>query len=328
MVAPVVVAAVVPRVARAARPWLLTVTAGVLAVATLGFLAVPDSSRGAGVLVLASASETGEPACAGPVSPPGEGARSVVAAAAQAGFRGTLLQVAVAVAMAESGHDPLATNVNTDRFRSVDYGLWQINGYYHPEKLAAGDWRDPFDNAVMARKVFDEAGGWSPWVTFNEGLHLPHMAAAAAAVAGGGAAFAPPPCEPVAQLGTGQLGLPVVGRRSSPFGWRTHPVYGTRKLHGGLDIAQGCGTPVVAADAGMVEQASFQGSYGNVVVIGHGDLKTAYAHLSGFKVRSGAVAKGATIGYIGTTGTSTGCHLHFEVRVGSERVDPAPYLDS
>lgn len=126
---------------------------------------------------------------------------------------------------------------------------------------------------------------------------------------------------------SGGFATPTSGRFSSPFGYRMHPVYGYSKLHKGADIATGCGTPVVAAQDGVVESAKWNGSYGNYVVLQHGgSLSTAYAHLEGFAVTSGSVSKGETIGYVGTTGVSTGCHLHFEVREGGEFVDPMGYL--
>lgn len=144
------------------------------------------------------------------------------------------------------------------------------------------------------------------------------------------AAAAPDAAAAVAAVpaGNGGLQTPVEGRNSSPYGNRTHPITGAQKLHGGTDIANSCGTPVVAAEDGFVESAKWNGSYGNIIVITHPDagLSTAYAHLEAFAVTSGPVARGEVVGYIGTTGMSTGCHLHFEVRTGGEQVDPIPYL--
>ena len=89
-------------------------------------------------------------------------------AAAAAGFTGTDLPIAVAVAQAESGGNPLATHVNSDG--STDLGLWQINNRAHPDLIASGDWRDPASNARMAYSVWQAAGGsFSPWVTFTTG---------------------------------------------------------------------------------------------------------------------------------------------------------------
>ena len=106
----------------------------------------------------------------------------VAQVAAAAGFTGEDLTLAVAIASAESSHRPHLTNQNSDSHRSVDYGLWQINGYYHPDKMAMGDWGNPWDNAKMAYAVWSESGGsWKPWVTFNKGRHQQFMATASEA---------------------------------------------------------------------------------------------------------------------------------------------------
>ena len=127
---------------------------------------------------------------------------------------------------------------------------------------------------------------------------------------------------------SGQLFWPTSGSIVSGFGWRTHPIFGTRRFHAGVDIGGACGQPIWAADDGRVLSAGSSGGYGNFTVIDHGNgLATAYAHQSSFAVSSGAhVRRGQTIGYVGTTGYSTGCHLHFEVRVNGNPVDPVPYL--
>lgn len=127
------------------------------------------------------------------------------------------------------------------------------------------------------------------------------------------------------------LSDPVNARISSSFGYRIHPILGYRKLHAGTDFAASCGTPVRAAADGRVVSAGWGGGYGNLVVIAHGivdgdSLATAYAHLSEYEVRSGSVSRGDVIGYIGTTGSSTGCHLHFETRVNGTAVDAMGYL--
>ncbi|WP_336923245.1 peptidoglycan DD-metalloendopeptidase family protein [Aquipuribacter sp. SD81] len=125
----------------------------------------------------------------------------------------------------------------------------------------------------------------------------------------------------------GGMAMPASGPITSPFGWRTHPVYGDRRFHKGIDVGASCGTPVVAARSGSVTSASWHGSYGNIIVVEHGDgLSTAYAHLQGFATGGGSVERGQVIGYVGTTGLSTGCHLHFEVRQGGEPVNPMGYL--
>ncbi|HOU27894.1 MAG TPA: peptidoglycan DD-metalloendopeptidase family protein [Thermoleophilia bacterium] len=128
--------------------------------------------------------------------------------------------------------------------------------------------------------------------------------------------------------GSGALSWPVSGTVVSPFGWRIHPILGYRKLHTGIDIAAGYGTPIHAAGAGVVIYSSWMGGYGNVNIIDHGDgLSTLYAHQSSLAVGNGArVSRGQTIGYVGSTGFSTGPHLHFEVRVNGNPVDPMGYL--
>lgn len=121
---------------------------------------------------------------------------------------------------------------------------------------------------------------------------------------------------------------PINGRISSPYGYRVHPILGTRRLHTGIDLAAGTGTPIKAAGSGTVILAGRWGGYGNAVVIDHGGgLTTVYAHQSRIAVSSGAqVSRGATIGYVGCTGYCTGPHLHFETRVNGTPVDPMRFL--
>jgi murein DD-endopeptidase MepM/ murein hydrolase activator NlpD len=126
----------------------------------------------------------------------------------------------------------------------------------------------------------------------------------------------------------GALYRPVPGGVSSWYGYRIHPIYGDRRLHTGLDMNAGCGEPIRAAAAGRVFLADWKGGYGLTVMIDHGGgMSTMYAHQSSAAVGYGQqVGAGQVIGYIGSTGTSTACHLHFEVRIGGNPVDPAPYL--
>ncbi|MGB3626457.1 MAG: M23 family metallopeptidase, partial [Henriciella sp.] len=118
---------------------------------------------------------------------------------------------------------------------------------------------------------------------------------------------------------------PINGARlSSNFGYRRHPISGYNKLHKGTDFAARSGTPVYAAGHGTVERANRYGGYGNYVRIRHANgYKTAYAHLSRFgKYRSGTrVRQGDIIGYVGSTGASTGPHLHYEVLVNGKQVN-------
>lgn len=132
----------------------------------------------------------------------------------------------------------------------------------------------------------------------------------------------------VAVRGGGQLVWPASGPVTSGYGYRTHPIFGDRRLHTGIDIAAPYGAPVVAADSGVVSYAGVMSGYGNVVVVDHGGgLATVYAHLSSFSVGSGqSVGRGSTIAAVGCTGYCTGTHLHFEVRINGSTVDPMPYL--
>jgi murein DD-endopeptidase MepM/ murein hydrolase activator NlpD len=127
---------------------------------------------------------------------------------------------------------------------------------------------------------------------------------------------------------SGEMLWPTSGAIVSGFGWRTHPIYGTPRFHAGVDIDAACGQPIWAADDGSVISAGWNGGYGNAVIIDHGSgVATLYAHQNSVAVSSGAsVNRGQTIGYVGTTGLSTGCHLHFEVRINGTPVDPVPYL--
>jgi len=117
---------------------------------------------------------------------------------------------------------------------------------------------------------------------------------------------------------------PVNGPVTSGFGYR--PEFGD--FHRGIDIAAPYGTPVAAAADGIVVAAEYRGTYGNMILISHaGGISTVYAHLSGFAVGPGdTVSQGEVIGWIGMTGLTTGPHLHFEVRVGGQFVNPLEYL--
>lgn len=135
--------------------------------------------------------------------------------------------------------------------------------------------------------------------------------------------------------GTGifQWPLPQEYPITSPFGWRTDPLTGEASYHGGTDIAAPGGTPILAAADGIVTVAnstdSWGGSYGYHVKLDHGNgQETLYAHCSSICVTVGQkVVQGEVIGYVGTTGASTGNHLHFEVRVGEERVDAMGWFE-
>jgi murein DD-endopeptidase MepM/ murein hydrolase activator NlpD len=129
-------------------------------------------------------------------------------------------------------------------------------------------------------------------------------------------------------VGNGGWAWPTAGGMASGFGQRLHPILGYYRLHSGVDIGGAQGQAIWAAHDGVVSLAGWNGGYGNAVIIGHGEATTTlYAHMSAFAVSAGQyVTAGQVIGYVGSTGLSTGPHLHFEVRVNGAPVDPRPYL--
>ena len=126
--------------------------------------------------------------------------------------------------------------------------------------------------------------------------------------------------------GTGEQGVgrPVEGRLTSGFGSRFHPVLGHRRMHKGVDYAARHGSPIAAAADGRVARAGWNGGYGQQVAIAHADgVHTTYGHMSRIAVAPGThVRRGQTIGFVGSTGLSTGPHLHFEVTRGGRPVNP------
>lgn len=143
----------------------------------------------------------------------------------------------------------------------------------------------------------------------------------------GGAAIATP--APAGSVSIPTL-VPVVTSRSmsSGFGLRVHPVLGGVRAHKGVDMPATTGTPIHAAADGVVAKADWFGGYGLYVQLQHGaGLETRYGHMSRIAVAEGQpVHKGDVIGYVGSTGRSTGAHLHYEVRISGEAVNPVPYL--
>ena len=175
-----------------------------------------------------------------------------------------------------------------------------------------------------AERAYNELMASSASITAMLQQRAAERAAAAAAAAsqgggGGGATWV---------QGTGQLVAPVVAPITSNFGWRIHPIYGTRRLHAGTDFGVDEGTPVHAADGGVVVEAGWISGYGYTVIIDHGNgMSTLYAHNSDVAVSPGqTVSKGQVVSYSGNTGGSTGPHLHFEVRINGEPTDPMGYL--
>jgi len=121
---------------------------------------------------------------------------------------------------------------------------------------------------------------------------------------------------------------PGYSRITSQYGWRTHPILGTKRMHTGIDIGAPSGTTIKSGDAGAVVHAGWLGAYGNAVVVDHGGgISTLYGHMSSVAVREGQqVSAGQKLGAVGSTGWSTGPHLHFEVRQNGDPVNPWTYL--
>jgi murein DD-endopeptidase MepM/ murein hydrolase activator NlpD len=126
----------------------------------------------------------------------------------------------------------------------------------------------------------------------------------------------------------GRFLLPVEGRIGSGFGPRVHPIYGSTRMHTGVDIGAPSGAPIRAADDGVVVMAGWNGGYGNWTLIDHGGgLATGYGHQSSIGVSRGQrVSRGEVIGRVGSTGASTGPHLHWEVRVNGNPVNPMAWI--
>lgn len=115
---------------------------------------------------------------------------------------------------------------------------------------------------------------------------------------------------------------------TSPYGWRIHPITGKNSFHNGVDLANSQGTPIYAARSGTVTTATYSGAYGYYVTINHGDgYSTLYAHMTHYIVSAGqSVSQGQVIGYMGSTGWSTGPHLHYTVYLNGNTVNPAGYI--
>jgi len=128
--------------------------------------------------------------------------------------------------------------------------------------------------------------------------------------------------------GSGTLAIPLIAPVTSPFGWRPHPIFHIRRFHTGVDLAGANHSPLDPPTAAMCFTTGWYGGYGKVVIISHGKgMATLYAHLSAVNTNAGDnVKKGQVIGYEGTTGFSTGPHLHFEVRMNGKPNNPLDYL--
>lgn len=199
----------------------------------------------------------------------------------------------------------------------------------------AGDtFKDMFDNALA--DSMSASGGFGLTATFEKalgGTPEPIRSLSVMSDLGNPTAHAVPGRAAIPDLADlpveGEMVRPAVGRFSSRFGTRTDPIDHTQKGHFGLDIAAREGTPVVAALDGKVKHAGPAGTYGNLITLAHADgTETRYAHLSAITVKVGQhVAAGTPMGAVGTTGRSTGPHLHFEVRRDGRPVDPWPLLN-
>ena len=134
------------------------------------------------------------------------------------------------------------------------------------------------------------------------------------------------------KLRTYRVAYPIQGRITSPFGWRTHPIFNSKSFHSGVDIGGPNLGAIRASNSGKVIYSGWYGGYGKVVIIEHGivngkPITTLYAHMNTIKVSNGQrVSKGDVVGYEGTTGYSTGPHCHFEVRVNGQPNNPLNYI--
>lgn len=176
--------------------------------------------------------------------------------------------------------------------------------------------------------VLELDAGNARWVAGGPVIQTPEMPAPSAAPQQRNIA------QLVAQLPTGTAGArpsfsPLARAAvTSQFGYRNHPMGGGRKMHAGIDLSAPAGTPVYATAMGVVTGAGWQGNYGLLIELAHADsYHTRYGHLSRLAVQSGQIVEpGQLIGYVGSTGRSTGPHLHYEVRRNGAAVDPLPYM--
>lgn len=189
---------------------------------------------------------------------------------------------------------------------------------------AAADIAAPL-RAAQAAKTGAEAGDpefrqlFASWKSLDNGIVLPSTAPASIGTTASRrpTSVSIPSIQPVS-----------ISRMSSGFGMRVHPVLGGRRKHEGVDLPAPVGTPIRATADGVVEMADWFGGYGLFVKLEHGgSFETRYGHMSRIAVAAGqAVRKGDVIGYVGTTGRSTGPHLHYEVRIDGQAVNPLAYM--
>ena len=209
------------------------------------------------------------------------------------------------------------------------FGLAALTGQTaHANASASADITAPLRTAEAAKagvsgdEEFRQL--FNSWQSLDRGGQGANAGSAAFAASSGttlpgfGAAVAVPSRMPVEAV-----------RQTSNFGMRWHPVLGGHRAHKGVDLSAPTGTPVYATADGVVGRADWFSSYGLYVAVEHGGaLETRYGHLSRLNVAAGqAVHKGDLIGYVGSTGRSTGPHLHYEVRIAGEAVNPVPYME-
>lgn len=212
---------------------------------------------------------------------------------------GTRVAAGEAVGVLVAGHACAATSC-------LHWGLLRGQEYLDPLGMLSG---------TKVRLLPDDA---------SAGVRT--RAAAREAVAREAVATADPP------TGSGKLSMPTAGRVGSRFGMRFHPIFHEWRLHAGVDISSGCGTPLRAAADGVVSHMGYDSSGGWRLVIDHGivdgaRLQSVYLHAQGYRVRAGdRVGRGEVVGSMGTTGWSTGCHLHFGVKANGRHVDPLGWL--
>jgi murein DD-endopeptidase MepM/ murein hydrolase activator NlpD len=239
------------------------------------------------------------------------------------------------------GHAPPARETTRD---SVQVAAKQLEAFFLRQMLAesrpqgggmlgggfAGDtFKQMLDEAIADKMT--AAGGIGMTAMFAKQLGKVDEVGAApvAPIANAPPANAPPaPIDPAHAEGAPHFLLPVAGRPSSGYGLRADPVHGNLINHPGFDLAARAGTEVAAAARGTVVHAGPAGTYGNLVTLRHDNgFETRYAHLSSVDVKVGdLVEAGTELGKVGTTGYSTGPHLHFEVRHDGKAIDPAPLL--
>ncbi len=183
------------------------------------------------------------------------------------------------------------------------------------DKSASGGEDEQFRKLFSSWQTFEETG--NPGLAASVGRSP--LSAAARAAAGISGPISIPSRTPLDGL-----------TMTSNFGMRVHPVLGGLRAHKGIDLSAPVGTPIHATADGVVGKAAWFGGYGLYVQLEHGnDLETRYGHMSRLNVAEGQhIHKGDIVGYVGTTGRSTGPHLHYEVRVSGVAVNPVPYMQS